>query len=235
MRLDKAIAHAGHGSRRDAGAWIRDGLAAVGGAVIRRPEAAVDPLEQRVTLRGQDIEYAEQYTYMLHKPEGYVSSTDDPRERTVMELLDARRRRLGLFPAGRLDKDATGLLLLTTDGALAHRLLSPSRHVEKEYLVTVDAPLTPDMCEAFRRGVPILERGQSQICRPASLDILGPNIARVILREGKYHQIKRMMAALGPRVTAIHRVRMGGVRLDETLEPGQWRALTAAEVERCIF
>ena len=227
MRLDKAIVHAGHGSRREVQGWIRAGLVSAGGETIRKPDAAVDPLTQSVTLRGEDIGYAEHYHIMMHKPAGYVSSTEDPRERTVLELLDARRRRLPLFPAGRLDKDATGLLLLTTDGALAHRLLSPSRHVDKEYLVTVEGLLTPDMAARFAEGVRLVD---GELCRPADLSILSSFAARVVLREGKYHQIKRMMAAMNLRVTSIHRLRMGALRLDEALEPGAWRGLTPEEV-----
>ena len=231
MRLDKAIAHAGHGSRREAALWIRDGLAAVDGVVTRGPEAAVEPLKQRVTLRGGDIDYAPHYHIMMNKPAGYISSTDDPREHTVMELLDDRRRRLGLFPVGRLDKDATGLLLLTTDGGLGHSLLSPARHVDKEYLVAVEGILTLGMVDRFTQGITLAD---GEVCRPASLELMTPHTGRVILREGKYHQIKRMMAALGAHVTAIHRVRMGSLHLDETLSSGQWRVLTDSE-RRSIY
>lgn len=228
MRLDKALTHAGHGSRRDTGRWIREGLVTVDGQAVRKPDASVDLSRQSVCLRGQDIDFAEHYYVMLHKPEGYVSSTDDPRDRPVTELLDERRRRLGLFPAGRLDKDATGLLLLTTDGALAHSLLAPSRHVEKEYLVTVAAPPAHNAVTRFAEGVVLAD---GTVCRPAGLCRLSDTEWRVVLREGKFHQIKRMMASCGACVTVIHRVRIGTLLLDSTLECGQWRALTDGEVE----
>lgn len=229
MRLDKVLSHAGHGSRREAGLWIREGRVTVDGEAVRRPEASVEPLRQCVLLNGQDIGFAEHYYVMMHKPEDFVSSTDDPRERPVTELLDGRYRNMGLFPAGRLDKDATGLLLLTTDGALAHRLLSPSRHVDKEYLVTLEGTLAPNAVERFARGV---ELADGTVCRPAELSMLESGGARIVLREGKYHQIKRMVAACGAHVTSIHRVRMGTLCLDDELPCGQWRPLTPLELEK---
>ena len=220
MRLDKAIGHAGHGSRRDIAAWAKAGRICVDGVVCKNAAVAVDPLTQSVTLDGQDIDYQEFYHIILHKPQGYVSSTEDPRDKTVLELLDERHRRMAPFPVGRLDKDSTGLLLLTTDGALAHRLLAPSKHVDKVYYVTVDGLLRPDMVGRFAVGVTL---GDGTLCRPAGLEILSLTEARVTLREGKYHQIKRMMAACGVTVTALHRHSMGSLMLPEDLEPGAWR------------
>jgi 16S rRNA pseudouridine516 synthase len=199
----------------------------VGGEAVRRPEADVDPAKG-IALCGQDIDYAEHYYIMMNKPAGVVSATEDPRERTALDLLDARHRRLGLFPAGRLDKDATGLLLLTTDGAYAHRLLSPARHVEKEYIVSVLGVFTPEVKAAFAAGITL---GNNETCLPAGLEILSPSTARIILREGKYHQIKRMTAALGLKTVGIHRVRMGALTLDETLSPGGWRRLRGGETD----
>lgn len=166
---------------------------------------------------------------MLHKPAGLVSATEDPREPTVLTLLPEHLRRVGLFPAGRLDKDTEGLLLLTNDGPLAHRLLSPRWHVDKTYFVRVDGQLEADDVEAFRQGVTLADGLE---CLPAGLEILEePDTGIVTLREGKYHQVKRMLASRGKPVRYLKRLTMGPLTLDPDLTPGQWRPLTAGELE----
>jgi 16S rRNA pseudouridine516 synthase len=171
---------------------------------------------------------------MLHKPKGVISAARDPKTPTVMDLVPARLRRRGLFPVGRLDKDATGLLLLTDDGALAHALLSPRRHVPKRYLVTLRVPAGEDDVRAFAAGLhlPPAEGHPPEDCLPAALTILEGSTARVVLREGKYHQIKRMFAARGNQVLALHREAMGELRLDEGLRPGECRELTGEEIKK---
>ena len=170
-----------------------------------------------------------QYTYlMLNKPAGLVSATEDPREKTVLSLLPEHLRKIGLFPAGRLDKDTVGLLLLTNDGHLAHDLLVPKKHVEKTYLVRVEGSLERSDVDAFRVGLTLSD---GYTCLPAELELLGECEALVTLREGKYHQIKRMCAARGKPVVFLKRLTFGTLTLDETLAPGEWRELKKEEVE----
>lgn len=223
-RLDKILSQAGY-ARREARDLIGQGRVTVDGAGVARPETKCAP-EAVVAVDGTELRRGHVYL-MLHKPTGVVSATADPRERTVLDLLPGELRRRGLFPVGRLDKDVTGLLLLTDDGVLAHDLLSPKKHVDKTYLVTVDGVFAPDDQRALAAGLTL---GDGLRCLPAELDITGLDTGLLTLREGKFHQVKRMMACLGKPVAALKRVSMGGLTLDETLEPGQWRALTAAEV-----
>lgn len=215
MRLDKALAHAGWGSRSEMRGAVRDGRVSVGGTALKKSEARVEPRTQEILLDGTGIDWREFYYIIMNKPPGYVSSTDDPRDKTVLELLPERYGRMGLFPVGRLDKDSTGLLLLTNNGGLAHLLLSPERHVPKTYEVTVDGELDEKMPDDFKNGV-VLSGGEA--CLPAELVIIANNQAEITLYEGKYHQIKRMMSVFGLNVTRLHRVSMGGLVLPESLE-----------------
>lgn len=224
-RLEKLLAGTGRWSRREAAELIRAGRVKVEGEVrLHReekfPETALLQVDGE-TVSGQRLVYL-----MLNKPAGLVSATDDPREATVLSLLPEHLGRIGLFPAGRLDKDTVGLLLLTNDGALAHALLSPRRHVDKIYLVRVEGILDEDDAAAFRAGMTLADGLQ---CLPARLERRGPNEALVTLREGKYHQIKRMCAARGKPVTFLKRLTFGPLTLDESLEEGAWRPLTQAE------
>lgn len=225
-RIDKLLAGTGRWSRREADHLIRAGRVTADGKVVERRE---EKFPEGVCLRvdGEPVT-AERYTYlMLHKPPGVVSATGDSREKTVLSLLPEHLQKIGLFPAGRLDKDTVGLLLLTNDGPLAHALLSPRRHVDKTYLVRVEGILDGEDEEAFREGV-ILADGYE--CLPAGLERLGPSEALVTLREGKYHQIKRMCAARGKRVAFLKRLTFGPLALDEALAPGQWRPLKEEEL-----
>lgn len=226
-RLDKILANTGRWSRREAAELIRAGRVTVDGAAALRREDKY-PETARFRVDGEEIS-GETFVYlMLHKPAGLVSATDDPREETVLSLLPEHLRRVGLFPAGRLDKDATGLLLLTNDGPLAHALLAPRNHVDKTYYVEVDGVLDERDEAAFRDGMTLRD---GLVCLSAGLERLGPAAALVTLHEGKYHQIKRMCAARGKPVTALKRLTFGPLKLDETLAPGQWRPLTAAELD----
>lgn len=224
-RIDKLLSNTGRWSRKEAAELIRGGRVTVDGVVVSRREEKIPPTAQ-LRVNGEPVS-TEKYTYlMLHKPAGLVSATEDPREPTVLSLLPEHLRKIGLFPAGRLDKDTVGLLLLTNDGALAHALLSPRRHVDKTYLVRVEGELDEADAAAFRAGV-VLADGYE--CLPAELERQGSGQALVTLREGKYHQIKRMCAARGKPVTFLKRLTFGPLMLDESLEPGQWRPLTEAE------
>lgn len=225
-RIDKLLSGTGRWSRKEAAELIRAGRVTADGAVVPRREDKISPTA-RICVNGEPIT-TEKYTYlMLHKPAGLVSATEDSREKTVLSLLPEHLQRVGLFPAGRLDKDTVGLLLLTNDGALAHALLSPRRHVDKTYLVRVEGNLSESDEKAFREGITLADGYE---CLPAELERLGPGEARVTLHEGKYHQIKRMCAARGKPVTFLKRLTFGPLRLDEGLAPGQWRPLTEREL-----
>lgn len=226
-RLDKILAGTGRWSRREAAELIRTGRVAVDGTVAGSREEKF-PENARFRVDGEDISGVAQVYLMLNKPEGLVSATDDPRQPTVLSLLPEPLRRVGLFPAGRLDKDTVGLLLLTNDGPLAHGLLAPRRHVDKTYLVRVAGVLDESDVDAFQAGM-LLKSGLH--CLPAVLEPRGPSEALVTLREGKYHQIKRMLAARGKPVVFLKRLTFGPLTLDEHLAPGAWRPLSGPELE----
>ena len=227
MRLDKYVAGAAQQSRSDVRRAIQKGLVCVNGAVCRSADAQV-PAGAAVTLNGQPL-VLQQYVYiMLDKPKGVVSASADKNDVTVVDLVGRAYPRRSLFPAGRLDKDTTGFVLLTDDGAFAHRILSPRSHIPKTYIATLDKPVPPTAAAAFAGGMEM----DGKVLQPAQLTILSadPPRAQVVLRQGIYHQVKRMFARVGCTVTALHRTAMGALELDPTLAPGDCRALTPAEV-----
>lgn len=228
-RLDKILAGTGRWSRREVRDLVRAGRVTAGGAVARSADERYEREGLDLRVDGEQV-LAPRFTYlMLHKPAGLVSATEDPRQPTVLELLPAHLRKIGLFPAGRLDKDTEGLLLLTNDGNLAHALLSPKRHVDKTYLVRVTGTLDGEDVKAFAAGMTL---GDGYTCLPAGLEPLEePGAALVTLREGKYHQIKRMLSARGKPVVYLKRLAMGTLKLDEALEAGKWRPLTETELQ----
>lgn len=227
-RLDKILSSTGRWSRREVKELIRAGRVTVNGVPAQGPEDKIERETALIRVDGEAVPCG-RFTYlMLHKPAGLVSATEDPREPTVLSLLPEHLQKIGLFPAGRLDKDTVGLLLLTNDGALAHDLLAPRKHVDKTYLVRVEGVLDDADIAAFREGLTLAD---GYTCLPADLELLGESEALVTLHEGKYHQIKRMCAARGKPVVFLKRLTFGPLRLDENLEPGQWRELTAAERE----
>ena len=228
-RLDKIIAGEGTYSRREVRLLVRQGRVLVNGVPARSPEDKVVPEAVEIMVDGTVL-HCRRYTWiMLHKPAGVLSATEDGRGATVLDLLPQDLQRQGLFPVGRLDKDTEGLLLLTNEGGLAHELLSPKKHVDKEYYVRVAGRLSAADSAAFAEG---LHLDDGLICQPAELRILTSgeeSEARVILREGKFHQIKRMLAYLGKPVLYLERVRMGNLLLDPALERGTYRLLTTEE------
>ena len=227
-RLDKLIASMGRWSRREVKELIRRGRVLVDGRPAARPEDRADPAAARILVDGEALDYRANIYIMLHKPAGVLSATEAPRQRTVLDLLPPELRRRGLFPVGRLDRDTEGLLLLTDDGALAHRLLSPKKHVDKVYYARLDRPLTEEDRAAFARGMTLPD---GLVCMPADLELRGDGREVLItLREGKFHQVKRMAAARGAHVLYLKRLRMGPLRLDEGLAPGQYRFLTGEEI-----
>ena len=229
MRLDKYISDAMQLSRADARRLIARGGVLCNGQPLRRADAQVQDTD-RIEVGGKLLSRQEFVYIMLHKPEGVVSASTDKRDKTVVDLVGGAFPRRTLFPAGRLDKTSTGFVLLTDDGAFAHDLLAPKRHVEKEYLVTLDTPLTPEMSAGFAAGVTLAD---GQTLAPALAEPAGgdPCRVRVVLRQGVYHQIKRMFGVYGAGVNALHRTAIGGVALDAALAPGDYRELTEPEVE----
>ena len=226
-RLDKLLSSTGRWSRREAKELLRQGRVTVEGRAVLRGEEKV-PEGAAVLVDGAPLTLERMVYLMLHKPAGVLSATEDRRQKTVLDLLPDHLKRVGLFPVGRLDKDTEGLLLLTNDGPLAHRLLSPRWHVDKTYFVRVDGRLEKADTEAFRRGLTLADGLE---CLPAGLEILEePDTAIVTLREGKYHQIKRMLASRGKPVLYLKRLTMGPLTLDPALAPGQWRPLTEEEL-----
>ena len=225
-RLDKIISATGKKSRREVREMVRQGRVLVDGKPAPAADMKVDPQTAVILLDGEPLGY-EKFTYvMLHKPTGVLTATEDRRQETVLDLLPPELRRRALSPVGRLDKDTEGLLLLTNDGQLAHRLLSPKSHVDKVYYARVDGALEPGDIAAFAAGMTL---GDGLECLPAGLEILSPTEALVTLREGKFHQVKRMLAARGKPVLYLKRLSMGRLRLDPALAPGAWRMLTEEE------
>ena len=234
MRLDKYLADMGEGTRQEVKKYIRRGSVTVNGELVRSPERKVDERDQ-VCLDGREVSYAAEEYFMLNKPAGVVSATEDKRDRTVLDLIREKKRK-DLFPVGRLDKDTEGLLLITNDGALSHRLLSPRHHVDKTYYVEVQGHVTEENRAAFQRGVNIGTEEESLVTMPARLEILeaGQSLSRVRLtiREGKFHQVKRMFLSQGMEVSYLKRESMGSLRLDDSLAPGEYRPLTEHEIKR---
>ncbi len=226
-RLDKRLAATGKWSRKEARDLIKSGRVTVEGTVHRTPETKVGE-DAPVMVDGVSIAADRPVYLMLHKPAGVVSSTDEPGERTVLDLLGEEYQNIGLFPAGRLDKDTEGLLLLTNDGPLAHRLLAPKSHVDKVYYVEVSGILDQEDVEAVRRGVTL---GDGYECLPGELELLSSNSAHITLHEGKYHQVKRMLASRGKPVAYLKRVRFGPLTLDDSLPRGAWRPLSNKELK----
>lgn len=230
-RLDKLLASTGRWSRSEAKRLVREGRVLAGGRAAASTAEKYDPETVQLVVDGEPLRLREHAYVMLNKPAGVLSATEDGRGRTVLDLLPETYRKRGLFPVGRLDKDTEGLLLLTDDGALAHALLSPKKHVDKVYFTRTAGTLTEDDRAAFAAGLAL---GDGLRCLPAALRILSAGAeseALVTLREGKFHQIKRMLAARGKPVLYLKRLSMGPLSLDETLDPGEWRELTEAEIK----
>ena len=226
-RLDKLLAGTGKWSRREVKALVRQGLVRVDGRLAASAEDKLDPAAAIVTVAGETVAL-HRFTYvLLHKPAGVLTATEDRKQPTVLDLLPPELRRIGLAPVGRLDKDTEGLLLLTNDGELAHRLLSPKYHVEKRYFARVDGELSAVDAEVFARGMTL---GNGLECLPAGLELLPGHACIVTLREGKFHQVKRMLAARGAPVLYLKRLSMGPLTLDDSLAAGAYRLLRAEEI-----
>lgn len=230
IRLDKLLAHSGIGTRKQVKKLIRKGAITVNGRPVGDAGMIIDPSQDEVFIGNDRVNYKEMVYIMMNKPKGVISSTHDPSERTVIDLLPPELIALKPFPVGRLDKDTEGLLLITNDGELAHKLLSPKNEVVKKYYAQIEGLVSEDDVRAFQEGI-TLENGYKTL--PARLEIIrASDISEVYiyLTEGKYHQIKRMFKALGKRVIYLKRVAMGSLTLDKNLKPGEWRELSEDEV-----
>ena len=229
MRLDKFLCDCNIGTRSQVKTYIRQGLVTVNGSPAVSTDLKVEESDN-ITFRGKRLEPRGFVYYMLNKPQGVVSATRDNTAQTVIELLEGcALPRNGVFPVGRLDKDTEGLLILTDDGELAHRLLSPKKHVDKTYLVTAEHPLSPEDIVRLEQGVDI---GEDHLTLPAKIKLETDTKFMLTIHEGKFHQVKRMLQAVDNRVLALKRTAFGGVALDETLKPGEYRELTKQEVEK---
>ena len=231
MRIDKMLANLGFGSRKEVKQLLKSGAVKVDDVVVKDPKQHVDTNKQSVTLNGEVIEYKEFIYLMMNKPQGVLSATEDSAQDTVIDLLELEDQVYEPFPVGRLDKDTEGLLLITNDGQLAHRLLSPKKHVPKTYFAVIDQEVTLEDIKAFAEGV-TLDDGYET--KPGELKILKSGIRSDIeltITEGKFHQVKRMFEAVGKKVVYLKRISMGPLPLDETLELGEYRELTDDEVD----
>jgi len=228
LRLDKLLCELGTGSRTEIKAMAKKGRICVDGAVVKDTSFKVDPEVNVITVDGVAVSYTSFEYIMLNKPAGYISATQDGRQKTVLELINDNIRN-DLFPAGRLDIDTEGLLLLTNDGALSHRLLSPKHHVDKTYYVEVDSEFPADAADRIAEGIYCDEE---LTALPGTLEIIDDRKAHLTIHEGKFHQVKRMMKALGCEVTYLKRVSMGPLKLDEKLNVGEYRYLTDEEYKK---
>lgn len=230
LRLDKYLAEMGLGTRSEVKKLLRQGQVLVNGQKMKSPEYKIEPGEDKVEAQGKEVSYVKYEYFMLHKPQGVITATEDRGQKTVMEFIRSGKRK-DLFPVGRLDKDTEGLLLITNDGELAHRLLSPKRHVDKTYFVRLKEPVEESHIERLETGVDI---GEERLTLPARLSRISQDRKElcITIQEGKFHQIKRMFQAVDNEVLYLKRLSMGSLTLDDRLRPGEYRALTEEEITR---
>ncbi len=226
MRLDKMLAHCGYGTRKQVKEFIRKGFVLVNGEIIRNDDFKIDENKDEVIIADEKANYEKNIYIMLNKPAGYVSATYDAFDPIVTDLIEGYDYK-SLFPVGRLDKDTVGLLLITNDGEMAHRLLSPKNHVKKTYFLKFEGEFKKESYKKFEEGV-VLDDGYK--CMAAEFLDLGNNEGKIIIQEGKYHQVKRMMEAVGCKVIYLKRTEFGNLKLDENLKEGEYRLLTDEEV-----
>ncbi|MFZ4200104.1 pseudouridine synthase [Lysinibacillus sp. NPDC056220] len=231
MRLDKLLANMGYGSRKEVKQLLKQKAVTVDGASVKDAAMHVDPEQQNVSVYGERVIYTEFVYFMMNKPPGVISATEDLRDETVIDLLEPVDQHFQPFPVGRLDKDTEGLLVLTNDGILAHNLLSPKKHVPKVYYAHIEGVVTEEDVEKFANG---LELDDGYMTKPGKLVILKSapqSEIELTIQEGKFHQVKRMFEAVGKRVTYLKRISMGNLKLDDQLELGEYRELTVEELD----
>ncbi len=228
-RLDKIIASQGQHSRSDVKKLVKQGRVTLDGTVVKSGDIKADPQKAVIAIDGRVLGYKKHIYIMLNKPKGVISATEDPTQPTVIDLVPKNMRRDGLFPAGRLDGDTTGFVLITDDGDFAHRILSPKNHIMKTYIATLQRELTAEDIAAFKKGI---ELKDGTLCLEAEVTAMSGTVpmAQVKICEGKYHQVKRMFAALGNKVLELRRTKMGELSLDESLKEGQCREITDEEL-----
>lgn len=229
-RLDKILSNLGYGSRKDVKGLVKSGSIEVDGKIVKDGSLKIDPYSSVLKIKGEVVEYREFIYLMMNKPQGVISSTDDFRDKTIIDLISDQYKVFNPFPVGRLDKDTEGLMVLTNDGQLSHRVLSPKKHVEKLYYAEVEGEVTEEDKELFSEGI-VLDDGYKTL--PAKLEIISSdNISKIYLtiKEGKFHQVKRMFLSVGKKVIYLKRMAIGGLRLDESLALGEYRELTSEEV-----
>jgi len=227
-RLDKLICSQTKYSRRDVKELVRNRKVLVNGEIAKNSDIKVNPNSDSITINNVPLQIKKNIYLMLNKPKGYVSANDDKRFPTVIDLVPEEYSHRDLFPAGRLDKDTTGLMIITDDGNFAHNILSPSKHVSKTYKVTIDIPLTDEMVIKFKEGIKL----NDGVCKPSLLEIVDKYTAKVVLTEGRYHQIKRMFGCFGAKVIELDRIAMGKFLLPSDLEQGQCREFTKEELAK---
>ena len=236
MRLDKFLVACAVGSRTEVKSLLKAGRVTVNGKKEKSAKLQINEERDEIRFDGQVLEYEEFVYYMMNKPQGVISATEDTKHRTVLDLLDDYARAKEVFPVGRLDIDTHGLLLLTNDGQLAHALLSPKRHVDKTYLAQVEGIMSQEDVDTFAKGISL----KDFTCQPAKLELVSvdsvknQSLVRVTIAEGKFHQVKRMVAYCGKEVVDLQRLTMGTLVLDENLERGEWRRLTREELENLL-
>ncbi len=226
MRLDKFLCELNIGSRSQVKAYVKQGCVSVNGVVEKASDRKINENSDEVSFRGEVLNYKKYHYYMLNKPMGVVTATKDNISKTVLDLLPVTLRK-NLFPVGRLDKDTEGLLLLTDDGELAHRMLSPTKHVNKTYLVGIREELSENDIRALEHGVDI---GEESLTRPAKVELINDTEILLTIHEGKFHQVKRMLKAVNNEVLTLKRISFGSLKLDDKLTPGSYRELTDEEV-----
>lgn len=227
-RIDKVISTQTGYTRKEVKELIRKKKVLVNGNVINKSDIKIDPKLDKITVDSLNIEVKEYVYLILNKPKGYISATEDRSIPTVLDLVPREYLHRNLFPVGRLDKDTTGLMIITDDGKFAHNILSPQKHVKKVYSVTIDIPITDEMINGFEKGV-MLSDG---VCKGATLEKTGVNTGLVTLTEGRYHQIKRMFGCFGAKVIELQRIGMGNLKLPNNLEVGQCRELAPEELKQ---
>ncbi|MBP5744477.1 MAG: rRNA pseudouridine synthase [Oscillospiraceae bacterium] len=232
MRLDRLIAESGVLSRSQAGKAVREGRVTVNGIIVKRPEQKVMENSDVISLDGAVLGYQAKHYYLMDKPTGVITAARDPKQKTVLELFPQEVQNQGIFPVGRLDKDTSGLLLFTDDGDFAHRVISPKSGVWKTYEAQIEGELSSADVQMFADGI-LLKDGT--LCLPAKLQLLGPSRCLVTVQEGKYHQVRRMLAAAGKPVKTLRRLSVDGLRLDDGSVPGTWRPLREDEVSLVLF
>lgn len=227
VRVDKILSELGFGSRQEIKKYVKAGKIRINDNIVKKPEEKLNSEVDKLFFEGKEVEVEEFETFILYKPAGYVCATKDNVHKTVMELIDSKRK--NIVPVGRLDLDTEGILILTNDGNLNHRLVSPSSHVDKTYYAVFEGKLNENAVEMTKNGLDI---GEGEVSKPAKLEIISSNEIMLTIHEGKFHQVKRMVKALGGEVTYLKRVAFGGLRLDDLkLKKGESRKITEIEME----